>query len=305
MKPQEFWLSNPTVLLHKDYVSELWPNSGTPLETKLNAGSRLIIVLSVLGYLVTMNMSFIIIGFVTLAIIAVLYNINNSHTDIGSAMAALIGRGSATGKGKGGGAAGKEGFEDLTAEDTRRSKPEILTTANRGMDRRGREYGINTNGGGGVPIHGNFTNSSPANPLMNVLVPEIKYAPTRDNAMPAFVRAVESQINENTKSYISTNFDASVRDAVPTNALGANQGQVPTQSNDESRDIYNKLFSNLGDSCEFEHSMRNFYATPNTRVDNDQAAFAKFCYGDMRSCKEGDEFACSRNNSRIGQVVGA
>lgn len=242
-----------------------------------------------------MNMSFIIIGFVTLAIIAVLYNINNSHTDIGSAMAALIGRG----------AADKEGFEGLTTEDARRSETEILTTANRGMARRGREYGINNNGGG-VPIHGNFTNSTPANPLMNVLVPEIKYAPTRDNAMPTFVRAVESQINENAKSYISTNFDASVRDAVPTNDLGANQGQVPpTQSNDESRDIYNKLFSNLGDSCEFEHSMRNFYATPNTRVDNDQAAFAKFCYGDMRSCKEGDEFACSRNSSRLGQVVGA
>jgi hypothetical protein len=298
MKPQEFWLSNPTVLLHKDHISELWPKPGTPLETKLNSGSRLIIVLSILGYLITLNLSFIIIGFITLAIIAVLYNINNSQTNIGSAAAALFGVG---GKGKGN---GKEGFEDLTAEDARRSESEILTTANRGMARRGREYGINKNGGG-VRIHGNFTNSSPVNPLMNVLIPEIKYAPTRENAMPAFVRAVESQINENAKSYISTNFDASVRDSVPTNDIGANQGQVPTQSNDESRDIYTKLFSNLGDSCEFEHSMRNFYATPNTRVENDQAAFAKFCYGDMRSCKEGDEFACSRNSSRIGQIVGA
>ena len=296
MKPQEFWLSNPTVLLHKDHISELWPKPGTSLETKLNSGSRLIIVLSILGYLITLNLGFIIIGFITLAIIAVLYNINNSQTNIGSAAAALFGVG---GKGN-----GKEGFEDLTAEDARRSESEILTTANRGMARRGREYGINKNGGG-VRIHGNFTNSSPVNPLMNVLIPEIKYAPTRETAMPAFVRAVESQINENAKSYISTNFDASVRDSVPTNDIGANQGQVPTQSNDESRDIYNKLFSNLGDSCEFEHSMRNFYATPNTRVENDQAAFAKFCYGDMRSCKEGDEFACSRNSSRIGQIVGA
>ena len=292
MKKQEFWLSDPTVLLHKDHINELWPKSGTPLETKLNAGSRLIIVLSILGYLVTMNTSFIIIGFITLAIIAVLYNINNSKSSIGSAAAALF---ESNPK-------GTEGFDNLDPEDTRRSAAEIMKTANRGMRRRGREYGVD---GSGVPIHGNFTSPTPVNPLMNVLVPEIKYAPTRDNAMPAFVPAVESQINETAKTYISTNFDASVRDAVPTNALGTNQGQVLTQSNDESRDIYNKLFSNLGDSCEFEHSMRNFYATPNTRVDNDQAAFAKFCYGDMRSCKEGDEFACSRNNSRIGQVVGS
>lgn len=298
MKRQEFWLSDPTVLFHKDYINELWPKAGTTLETKLNAGSRLIIVLTVLGYLVTMNMSFIVIGFITLAIIAVLYNINNSHANIGGATAALFGSGSGS---KGG---GKEGFDSLSAEDTRRTAAEILKTAKRGMARRNAEYGISNNGNG-VAIHGNFTNPSPVNPLMNVLAPEIKYAPTRENAMPSFVRAVESQINESAKSYISTNFDASVRNAVPTNDLGNNQGQVPTQSDDESRDIYNKLFSNLGDSSEFEHSMRNFYATPNTRVDNDQAAFAKFCYGDMRSCKEGDEFACSRNSSRIGQIVGA
>ena len=292
MKRQEFWLSDPTVLFHKDYINEMWPKAGTALETKLNAGSRLIIVLTILGYLVTMNTSFIVIGFITLAIIAVLYNINNnSHT------AALFGSGSKNG-GK------KEGFDSLSSEDSRRTSAEILKTANRGMARRDAEYGISNNGNG-VVIRGNFTNPSPANPLMNVLVPEIKYAPMRENAMPAFVPAVETQINENAKSYISTNFDASVRNAVPTNDFGINQGQVPTQSNDESRDIYNKLFSNLGDSCEFEHSMRNFYATPNTRVENDQAAFAKFCYGDMRSCKEGDEFACSRNSSRIGQVVGA
>jgi hypothetical protein len=290
MKRQEFWLSDPTVLFHKDYINEMWPKAGTALETKLNAGSRLIIVLTVLGYLITMNMSFIVIGFITLAIIAVLYNINNSNT------AALFGSGSKTGK--------KEGFDSLSPEDTRRTATEILKTANRGMARRDAEYGISNNGNG-VVIRGNFTNPSPVNPLMNVLVPEIQYAPTRENAMPSFVPTVESQINESAKSYISTNFDASVRNAVPANDLGNNQGQVPTQSNDESRDIYNKLFSNLGDSSEFEHSMRNFYATPNTRVDNDQAAFAKFCYGDMRSCKEGDEFACSRNSSRIGQVVGA
>lgn len=282
-RKQEFWLSDPTVLLHKDHIGELWPKQGTALESKLNAGSRLIIVLTILGYLITMNNSFFIIGFITLAIIGVLYNINNPHTATGiNGILGFLG------------GAKQEGFD--AAENTRRTRAEILDTAKRGMNRRTQEYGH-----GDVPIRGNFVAPTPANPLMNVMLPELKYAPDRANAMPAFVPDVETQINETTKSYISTNFDASARNAVPVN----DAGQPPTQSDLETRDIYNKLFSNLGDSCEFEHSMRSFYATPNTRVDNDQAAFAKFCYGDMRSCKEGDEFACSRNSSRIGQIVGA
>ena len=280
---QKFWLSDPTVLLHKDHIGELWPKPGTALETKLNAGSRLVIVLSVLGYLITMNNVFFVIGFITLAIIGALYSVNNPDdaTGISDVLGFL------------GGGKDKEGF---AAEDARRTRAEILETAKRGMNRR--SYDMQNTG---VAVHGNFTTPTPTNPLMNVMLPEMKYAPARANAMPAFVPDVETQINETAKSYISTNFDASVRNAVPNN----DAGQPPTQSDHETRDIYNKLFSNLGDSCEFEHSMRSFYATPNTRVDNDQAAFAKFCYGDMRSCKEGDEYACSRNSSRIGQIVGA
>ena len=275
MKTQEFWLSDPTILLHKDHISELWPKNGTTLETKLNAGSRLVIILSILGYLFTMNISFFIIGFITLAIIGGLYNINHSHSSITEAAAALL---------KSGGEE-KEGFA-------------------------GRQNGYGGPNAGGVAVRGDFTTPTPTNPLMNVMLPEIKYAPDRANAMPAFSPEVEAQINESTKAYISTNFDASSRNTVKPigseSALAnASASEDPQQSEQESRDIYNKLFSNLGDSCEFEHSMRNFYATPNTRVDNDQEAFAKFCYGDMRSCKEGDEFACSRNSTRIGQIVGA
>jgi hypothetical protein len=234
-----------------------------------------VIILSILGYLFTMNISFFIIGFITLAIIGGLYNINNSHSSISEAASALL---------KSGGKE-KEGFA-------------------------GQQRGYGGPTAGGVAVRGNFTTPTPANPLMNVMLPEIKYAPNRANAMPAFTPEVEAQINESTKAYISTNFDASSRNTVKPigseSALAnASASEDPQQSEQESRDIYNKLFSNLGDSCEFEHSMRNFYATPNTRVDNDQEAFAKFCYGDMRSCKEGDEFACSRNSTRIGQIVGA
>jgi hypothetical protein len=77
-----------------------------------------------------------------------------------------------------------------------------------------------------------------------------------------------------------------------------------TKSNHTPEETYGKLFGTLGDNVGFDASMRNFYPMPNTRIPNDQDAFAKFCYGEMKSCKEGDEFACGRINSRLGQVVG-
>ena len=59
------------------------------------------------------------------------------------------------------------------------------------------------------------------------------------------------------------------------------------------------------DSLEFEDfGQYNFYATANTRVPNDQKDFAEFCYGDMVSGKEGNDFALMKNNPRIGSIVG-
>ena len=36
--------------------------------------------------------------------------------------------------------------------------------------------------------------------------------------------------------------------------------------------------------------MRPFYSMPNTRLPNDQKSFTDFCYGDMKSGKEHNEF---------------
>jgi hypothetical protein len=50
----------------------------------------------------------------------------------------------------------------------------------------------------------------------------------------------------------------------------------------------------------FDHSMRNFYTNPSTTIPNDQEGFANFCFGDMISAKEGNEFALGRNMPRLG-----
>jgi len=41
-----------------------------------------------------------------------------------------------------------------------------------------------------------------------------------------------------------------------------------------------------------------FYSMPNTRIPNDQTAFADFLYGNMPSCRDGSAFACVQDNER-------
>jgi len=148
-------------------------------------------------------------------------------------------------------------------------------------------------------IRDEFTAPTPKNPMMNPLLPEINDDPHRRNAAPSFNPAVETDINESTKRFVSGSFDTNASNVV---YQGSNvPGQPPNHTPEET---YGKLFGTLGDNAVFESSMRQFHPVANTRIPNDQGAFAKFCYGEMKSCKEGDEFACGRINSRLGQVIG-
>lgn len=67
-----FWSNDPLVLLNKDYILDLWPSSNMTYERKMNAISRLIIVLSLLGYILTRSARILIAGVITLAIIVFL-----------------------------------------------------------------------------------------------------------------------------------------------------------------------------------------------------------------------------------------
>ena len=64
-----FWTNDPTILFNKDYIFELWPTSSMCYEEKLNAISRLIILISLLGYIFTFSIRILIAGFVTLLVI--------------------------------------------------------------------------------------------------------------------------------------------------------------------------------------------------------------------------------------------
>jgi hypothetical protein len=200
----QFWLKNPTILFELDRITNLFPQKTESFEEKLNSISRLVILLTVVGFIYTRSIRMLIACALTLFAIVIVYK-NKADNSI------------------------KEGF----------AKKEQLPAG--------------------------FTKPSKQNPLMNVLLTEIEANPTRPPAEPAFAPQVEAQINE---------------DAVDP-----------------------RIFKDLGDNIEFENSMRNFYATANTQIPNDQAAFAQFCYGNMPSCKEGNMQQCIKNNTGNRKVI--
>jgi hypothetical protein len=252
---QKFWLDDFTVLFNKEYIKQLYPTKDMNRDEKLNAVSRLVILLTFLGYIITMSTTIFIIGAITLGVIAILYNIQ------------------------------------------KRSEPDAVKS------------GINTKEGFVSNLNNpafyqalknEFTTPSIRNPLMNPTLMEINENPTRRNAAPSFNPAVEKDINEAAKQAISRGFDINA-----SNLVHNGQDALDRKPNHTSAETYSELFGTLGDNSVFESSMRNFFSTPSSRIPNDQTAFANFCYGDMTSCKEGNEFACGRINSRLGQVVGA
>ncbi len=236
-----FWLSEPTILFNKKHITDIWPDSNMTNMEKLNAISRFVILASLLGYLITLNIGLIFICIITLGVIAILYHVqSNKNKD----------------------------EEKMKESSSSKKVKENFTNS------------ILYN-----ELKDDYTNPKQNNPMMNVLVPEIVYNPTRNEAAPAFNTEVEKKINSNTKDYV-----------------------VETTFSDESAKqkeyIKRKLFSDLGDSYIFDHSMRNFYTNPSTTIPNDQGGFANFCFGDMISAKEGNEFALARNMPRLGSTYG-
>ena len=76
-----FWLQEPTILFHKDKITELWPQPEMGVNEKLNAISRLVILLTLLGFLMSQNIQILITGAVTLAVLIALYHIKKENKE--------------------------------------------------------------------------------------------------------------------------------------------------------------------------------------------------------------------------------
>ncbi|MHA2088807.1 MAG: hypothetical protein ACW972_11050 [Promethearchaeota archaeon] len=210
-----FWLNNPAILFDSDHITEVWPSSNLDYVSKLNAVTRLVILLTVIGFFTSGFFKILVSAAITLVIIVIMYKTKKKDNVKKKIKEQIV----------------KEGF----------TNPNLYKATKR-----------------------SFTTPTAKNPLGNVLLPEIKYNPKRPAAAPSFNPEVEKEINKS----------------------AGNVGPDP------------RLFLDLGDTLSFEQSMQRFYTTANSRVANDQTAFAKFCYGDMPSCKEGNGLQCLKDNPR-------
>ena len=68
-----FWLNDPTILYDKIYILNLWPLENFNKNEKLNSITRLIILLTFIGYLITKNYFILITSFITLIIIVFIH----------------------------------------------------------------------------------------------------------------------------------------------------------------------------------------------------------------------------------------
>ena len=52
---KEIWFNNPRILFKKEYILEVWPKKDYNFEQQINSITRLIILLSILGFIFTSN----------------------------------------------------------------------------------------------------------------------------------------------------------------------------------------------------------------------------------------------------------
>ena len=222
----QFWTNEPTILFNKEYMLDLWPSSNMNYEQKLNAITRLIILVSILGYILTMSTRIIFVGIITLVIIFVLFKmkkqkltkemLNEGFTIQGNEITGLFDKSLST-------------TNPITLESVLKSE---------------------------------FKEGTKRNPFSNVLLTEIMDEPDRKSAPPSFNPDVDVQITKDVKRSVQF-------------------------MNPEIKNTSKQLFGDLYEEFNLDQSNRVFFSTANTKVANDQGAFAQFLYNDLKySAKE-------------------
>ena len=75
----QFWLYNPNILFKSSEISNIWPMNEMSFESKLNAVTRFVILLTIIGYLITNNFKILLSGLVTLGAIIILFFVKNNN----------------------------------------------------------------------------------------------------------------------------------------------------------------------------------------------------------------------------------
>ena len=71
-----FWIENPSILFNSSYITQIWPYSYMNKDSKYNAITRLVILLSLFGYMCINRILILILGIIIIGVIVLIYNNN-------------------------------------------------------------------------------------------------------------------------------------------------------------------------------------------------------------------------------------
>jgi hypothetical protein len=206
----KIWFDDPSILFNKDFIFELWPTMDMCYEQKINAITRLVILITILGYILTSSQRIVAVGVLTLVVIYVLFKMRKQK--ITKEML-------------------NEGF--TTVEVT--GEPVPLDTI----------------------LKTDFKQGNKKNPFSNVLLTQIGDEPDRKSAPPSFNVDCDEDITKNIKRSIQ-------------------------MMNPGIKNTNKQLFGDLYQEQQLDNFSRQLYSTPNTRVENDQSAYAQYLYNDLK-----------------------
>ena len=157
-----FWSENPNVLFQQKYIFEFFPIDGMSYNQKLNAITRTIIVLTMLGFIFSRNLRILIIGIITLGAI---YFMQHYHEK----------------------------------EEKKVESKKVLETVKEGFEGPG--LSVYEKLGMHVPTDV-FTVPDSSNPFSNVLVTDYDYNPNKKPAPPSFNHNINNQILVQAKQFV-------------------------------------------------------------------------------------------------------
>ena len=76
-----FWYNDPSILLNKKHISSAWPSSCMEYNERMNAITRLVIILTVIAYVLTKSKMLVASSIFTLMGPVIVYKNNRNNHD--------------------------------------------------------------------------------------------------------------------------------------------------------------------------------------------------------------------------------
>jgi len=76
-----FWSNNPNILLNSEYLFELFPTEDMSFEQKLNAVSRMLVLLTIMTFLYTKSTHILLVGAVSVFFVYLLFKHKSAEKD--------------------------------------------------------------------------------------------------------------------------------------------------------------------------------------------------------------------------------